>query len=154
MRDEVVAAVALVSLSLLCGGCVERKMLIRSEPSGAPAWVDEQRVGTTPVDVPFSHYGRRRVRVGPKRDATGRVEFVAAERVVEVKAPWYEQFPIDFVSEVLWPGRLVDEHEVKLVLPPASDQAHLYGEERAEDVRDQALEFRKKALTPVPELEQ
>jgi len=138
----------------VCAGCVERKLLIRSDPPGAPVWVDERRVGTTPLELHFSHYGQRRIRVGPMRDESGRLEYRAEERVIDVRAPWYEQFPLDFFAEVLWPATLKDAHKVELKLSPASGQPQLYGPQRAEQVREQAEQFRNRALSPVPELEQ
>lgn len=137
-----------------CTGCVERRMLIRSDPPGAPVWLDEQMVGVTPVELRFDHYGVRRVRIGPVRDAEGRVQRLATERMVNIAPPWYEEFPIDFFSEVLWPGTVVDVHQVALSLPPVSEQEPLYGEEQAEEVRKQAEEFRKKGSSPVPELQE
>lgn len=144
----------LILLVLLCSGCVERKLMIRSEPSGAQAWVDEEPVGKTPVEYSFAHYGRRRVRVGPLRDEKGLAQFLSTERIVELEGPWYETFPIDFFFEVLWPGTLVDRHEIELELKAASEQEQLYGVERARRIEQEAEEFRREALTPVPEEQQ
>ncbi len=154
MRKQVVVSSAFLMVFALCAGCVERKVLIRSEPSGVLAWVDEKRVGSTPVDLTFSHYGRRKIRVGPVRGSGGRIQWLAAERMVEIKAPWYQQYPLDFFFEVLWPWTMVDEHEVRIVLPAATGREYLYGVERAEEVRERAEQFKRKAFTPVPELEQ
>ena len=129
-------------------------MLVRSEPPGAPVWLDEQPAGVTPLELQFDHYGVRRLRIGPVRDAEGRLQRLATERMVDLAPPWYEKFPIDFFAEVFWPLTVVDVHQVTLSLPPASEQEQLYGEQEAERVREQAEEFRKKGASPVPELEQ
>jgi len=139
-------------LLAMCLGCVERKMVVRSEPAGAPVWIDEEAVGTTPLEHPFAHYGLRRVRVGPIRDEKGRVAYGASERVVEVDAPWFQVFPIDFFTEVLWPGKMVDTHELNFVLERQEARPELYGKESAERIRGEAEQFREKALSPVPEL--
>ena len=68
MRHYVLAAAFSSVLLLTVTGCVERKMYIRSEPGGAPVWLDETYAGVTPLEHPFVHYGVRRVRVGPLRD--------------------------------------------------------------------------------------
>ncbi len=150
MRPKV-ALLALAAALCACG-CVERRMLIRSEPPGAPVWVDEQYVGLTPVDPAFAHYGARRVRVGPIRDGLDKVRHLEQERVVEVRAPWYEKFPIDFFFEVIWPGRLVDEHEVPaFALEPAVPRTAAERSERVKQVQEEAAEFRDRALRSIPE---
>ena len=79
MKTRVAMLALLGALAACVWGCVERQMLIRWEPAGgagreaqslrAPVWVDEEYVGLTPVTYRFSHYGTRRVRVGPIREA-------------------------------------------------------------------------------------
>jgi len=137
---------ALLALCVQSTGCVERRILIRSEPAGAPVWVDERPVGTTPLEYPFAHYGTRRVRAGPIYNELGTAEYLEQERMVRVEAPWYETFPVDFFFEVLWPTTLVDEHKVTLTLPAASTEEGLYGEERAKEIRKRGERFREKAL--------
>ena len=110
MKCRVAVLGALVLAACICSGCVERKLLIRSDPPGAPVWLDEKPLGAAPVEVPFKYYGVSRLRVGPIRDAQGRVQRPAVERMVDIAAPWYEEFPVDFFSEVLWPGTLRDDH--------------------------------------------
>lgn len=68
-----------------------------------------RRVGTTPVDVPFLHYGRYRVDAwaeGCEPTTTW----------VDVDAPWYQQPGIDLFAEVLDPFHHTDRHTVSLVL--------------------------------------
>jgi hypothetical protein len=133
-------------------GCVERRLLIRSEPSGAPVWVDEVPVGQTPVDYEFAHYGVRRVRVGPLRDEQGNLTHLAAEQLVEVRAPWYETFPIDFFAEVIWPATLVDEHQAPtLQLQEAPEAGRRPTAEEVEQIRERARAYREEALREVPE---
>lgn len=139
----------LTVLVVLTTGCVERKLMIRSEPSGVPAYVDEEPVGETPVEVPFAHYGRRLVRVGPVVDEYGSVQYRQIERMTETAPPWYELFPIDFFSEVLWPGTLVDKHEVTIHLP-RSEEYTARGAEAAAEVREEAEEYRRESLSVVP----
>lgn len=129
-------------------GCVERKLLIRSDPSGAPVAIDETAVGKTPLDYEFRHYGTRRIRVGPVRDENDAVVFAASEKMVTTPAPTYQKFPLGFFWEVLWPWTVVDKHPVKFTLEPPSDE---YGEEVAKDVMKRAEDFRSKALSPAPE---
>ena len=133
-------------------GCVERKMFIRSDPPGAPVWLDENFVGVTPLERPFAHYGVRRVRVGPLRNDVDALTYREKEIDWEVVAPWYETFPLDFFFEVLWPQTLVDEHRLPLFkLAPATEEAAAQGEEHLEQVLKEATKFREQALSRIPE---
>jgi len=143
-----VLACACAALIVWNAGCVERKLLIRSEPSGAPVSIDERQVGSTPVEYEFSHYGTRRVRVGPVRDEKDAVVFAAREQMVKITPPTSQKFPLGFFWEVLWPGTVVDEHAVTVTLEPPADE---YGEDVAQDVMKRAEEFRSKAISPAPE---
>lgn len=142
----------LLALGALLAGCVERRMLIRSEPPGAPVWVDEEYAGVTPLEYGFSFYGYRGVRVGPIRDENEKVKYLERETVVQIKAPWYETFPIDFFFEVLYPGRMTDVHVLPVFLlqdvaevPPAA------GQPSVEALRQRAKEFRDTATYSIPE---
>lgn len=133
-------------------GCVERKMLIRSDPSGAPVWIDEKYAGETPLDRSFTFYGERRIRIGPVRDKSGKVEYREVERVVNVEAPAYEAFPIDFFYEVLYPLTLTDAREFPLFkLPSAVETPPQPVAAQVEEIRREAKEFRDKALRTIPE---
>ncbi len=154
MKNTGKATWAVALLLVLASGCVERKIWVRSEPVGAPVWVDEEKLDDpTPVSCAFGHYGRRRIRVGPIRDDAGRILYVATEREVEIKPPWYERFPLDFFFEALWPWTLVDEHEIEIRLKAPSELPQLFGEERAAEIVREAEAFRHKALTATPEEE-
>jgi hypothetical protein len=62
------------------------------------------------------------------------------ERIVEVRAPGYETFPVDFFFEVLYPRTLVDEHDLGLFKLPRADEApQRPGEEGVQQVRQRAL---------------
>jgi hypothetical protein len=71
---------------------------------------------------------------------------------VQIKAPWYETFPIDFFFEVLYPGRMTDVHVLPVFLlqdvaevPPAA------GQPSVEALRQRAKEFRDTATYSIPE---
>ncbi|MBM3987571.1 MAG: PEGA domain-containing protein [Planctomycetes bacterium] len=74
----------------------ERALRITSEPSQAEVRLDGSKVGTTPCEVPFEHYGVRRLTLYLPGYAT-------YSRVMEIEPPWYGQFPIDIFTEVLIP---------------------------------------------------
>ena len=146
-RHLCLVALAAIGLAVLTG-CVERKMLIRSDPPGAPAWLDEEPVGETPTEVEFYHYGTRRVRVGPVRNEEDTVVHTEAERLLHMQAPWYEVFPIGFISEVIWPFQITDRRVVEFELEPAQEEAVDTDEKAAREALDKARSFREKALSP------
>ena len=55
--------IVVMTLGLLAGGCVERKLTVVSEPEGAIVWLNDEEVGTTPVTVNFNWYGDYNVRI-------------------------------------------------------------------------------------------
>ena len=56
-------ALPLMATLLAGAGCVERTIEITSEPSGALVHLNDQEVGRTPVEVPFTFYGTYDVRL-------------------------------------------------------------------------------------------
>ena len=56
-------ALPLLAAALLAGCSTKRTLTIDSTPPGAAVWVDGERKGTTPVQVPFVHYGTFEVRL-------------------------------------------------------------------------------------------
>ena len=54
---------ALALLPLTCIGCVQRTISITSQPEGALVYLNDEEVGRTPVDVPFTFYGTYDVRL-------------------------------------------------------------------------------------------
>ena len=121
-----------VLLLPLLTGCVERKLLIRSDPEGAVVLLDEDRIGETPVEVPFVYYGTRRIAVSKKGH---RPVF----RTIELHPPWYQYFPLDFFFEVIFPFTMTDTQLVDLELRP-----HVPGSLTEEEV--DALEQRGAVL--------
>jgi hypothetical protein len=105
----VAAALALVAMP----GCVQRRMTIRSNPPGALVYVDDYQVGTTPVSTDFIYYGTRKIRLVKDGYETLTVR-------QPFPLPWYQVFPLDFVTENLWPGEIRDERVVDLAMMPAS----------------------------------
>jgi PEGA domain len=82
----------------LLAGCVERRYVITSDPPGAVVYKNGQPLGATPVDDHFVYYGKYDfvlIKEG--------YETLAVEQ--EIPTPWYEVFPLDFISEnlIAWP---------------------------------------------------
>ena len=94
-------AVAAFLLVVAGSGCVERRLIIRTNPPGALAYVDDNEVGLTPVAISPIYYGSRKIRLVKDGCETLTV-------IQSVPPPWYEIPPLDFVSETLVPGKIHD----------------------------------------------
>lgn len=108
---------ACAPLLMLASGCAaERTLVFTSEPPGASVRLDDEMVGVTPCEVPFLHYGTRRVTYYLEGSRT-------RSFLVDVRAPWYGRFPIDIVSEVLIPVGWVDRKRIHVELPSGLEPA-------------------------------
>jgi hypothetical protein len=117
--------------AILLAGCVERRYVIESNPPGAHVLVNGQPLGATPVDGHFLYYGNYNFTLIKDGYETLQVQ----ERF---KAPWYQWFPIDFLSENVWPGKIEDVRrpEPYQLMPKAAP--------RADELLNQAETFRNK----------
>ena len=61
----------------------------------------------------------------------------------ELKAPLHDWPPLDFILEVLWPGKIIDEYEWTFLLEP-------YQPPRRGDLIDSAIEMKRRTLTEFP----
>jgi hypothetical protein len=100
-----------LSIFICSGGCVRRRMTVRSNPPGATVYLDGKEIGRTPFSTNFDFYGKREFRLVKDGYATKTV-------IKPVSAPWYELPGIDFVSEVLLPGKLTDHKFYEFDLEP------------------------------------
>ena len=98
-------------------GCVLRTLTINSEPSGATVYVDNNPVGETPVTIPFTYYGTRKITL-EKTDADGKLLYERKIVFEKLSTPIYQYFPLDFFSEVVLPVDIKDEHFFTYRLDP------------------------------------
>jgi len=103
--------IAALALALVPTSCVERRLVIRTEPLGARVYVDGARRGEAPLEVPFTFYGERRV----EARAPGHRP---AARAVMLARPWWQYPPLDLVTELLLPWTIEDRHPLELKLEP------------------------------------
>lgn len=127
------------ALSLANTGCLRRRLTVRSNPPGAQVFVDDQEIGTTPCSASFVYYGTRKVTV--MKDG-----YRTETLYQRINPPWYEIFPLDFLSENVVPTELRDERivDVQLVTEEIVPQQKLL--DRAQSLRDQA---RTGTITPI-----
>jgi len=92
-------------------GCVHRRLTIRSNPVGALVYVDGVEIGRTPVSTPFVYYGTRTIRL----ELDG---YETVEEDHQIRAPWYQVPPLDFVSDNLMMREIQDERALHFNLVP------------------------------------
>ena len=102
-----------VAAALILGGCVERTLLIQSEPAGARAFVNGRSVGTTPVEVPFTWYGKHEIVLEQEGYQTHRA-------VESVDPPWWQYPVVDLVTDLLIPATLTDRRSLTYPLAPTN----------------------------------
>jgi hypothetical protein len=120
-------AIALL-ITAAIGGCVQRRLTIRSNPPGARVYVGDEEIGTTPVSTDFVYYGTRKIRLVKDGFETMVVN-------QPIPAPWYQIPPLDFISENLVPGEIRDERVVNFQLVPLQAVSSDHVLARAEQLR-------------------
>jgi len=98
---------------LAAAGCVERRISITSEPSGARVVLNDRDVGATPLEVDFTWFGVYDVRV----TKAGYEPLITSR---EAKAPLHETPPIDFFA-LLVPGTKTTHIDWHFELEPANN---------------------------------
>ncbi|MDP6557459.1 MAG: PEGA domain-containing protein [Pirellulaceae bacterium] len=117
-------------------------MTIRSNPTGALVFVDDQKIGVTPVSTAFTYYGTRKIQLFKD----GFEPQIVKQRF---SPPWYQLPVIDFISENLWPAKIRDERLVEVQMAPLQvvPNEQLIG--RADALRNNS---RLGHLTPMPNI--
>ena len=127
------ATVLLIGLAgLTMAGCVRRTMTFNTDPQGAIVHLNDREIGRTPVTVDFTWYGDYDIIYRKE----GRLAHATHHRVLP---PWYQVWPLDFVSEVLVPWEIHDHHEIPpAVLKPEPDPDPDALVQRAREMRELA----------------
>ncbi len=103
--------VALAAFSLMSLGCVQRRILIRSNPEGALVTVDRQPIGHTPVAFPFTYYGTRIIEL--EKDG-----YQSVQVKHRFRPPWYQIPPLDFIADNFWPREIRDDRLLEFPMKP------------------------------------
>lgn len=128
-------------LAVFCaGGCVQRRITVRSNPPGALVYVDKHEIGKTPCSVEYIYYGTREIKLIKDGYETLTV-------MQWIPPAWYQIPPLDFVSENIVPTEIRDERTYTYQLVPARivPANQLLG--RAENLR-RATKLENIAATP------
>jgi hypothetical protein len=100
-----------LTLCVTQSGCVQRRLMVRTNPPGALLYVDDYPIGTTPCSTNFTYYGTRKIRL--VKDG-----FETLTVMQSIPAPWYEYTPFDFVAENFVPGQIHDQRTLDFRLMP------------------------------------
>jgi len=101
-------------LAFGAAGCVDRTLLIRSEPEGADVVLDAKYVGVTPVTVPFTYGGTHEIVVMPRYRPGDDKSYRASVVIYDSDRFLFDGPGADFVVDLL-PFRFHDRQE--LVVP-------------------------------------
>ncbi len=134
----------LVAIIFVSAGCVTRTITVETNPSNALVYIDDRLVGESPVTIPFTYYGTRKIMI-EKRDDDEKLTHERTTAFEKIKAPVYEIFPLDFVSELVWPRELKDEHILTYDLVELEP---LTTKERQKKVLTNADELRQRVNSP------
>jgi hypothetical protein len=113
-RDITLSLFAAAVLSIMLAGCVERTLTVKTVPEGALVALNDEEIGRSPVTTSFNWYGDYNVRISMPG-----YETLKTHR--ELKAPWYDNFPWDFIMNNLNPKHIVDEYEWTFELQPKKE---------------------------------
>jgi hypothetical protein len=101
--------ISLLFLSLI--GCVHRRLTINSNPAGALVRIDGEDVGYTPTSVDYTWYGTREVQL--VKDG-----YETQTHMIDVSPPWYQRFPLDFISDNFLGTHIRDHRRFDLQMQP------------------------------------
>lgn len=113
----------------VAGGCIERKIVIGSRPTGALVTLNDVEVGRTPVKVPFTWYGdydivlRHQENVGTPDKPVFKRYYLHTHK--KTTTPWFDIVGIDLFAE-LAPVEFKDEQvwafEIPEVVEPTDEE--------------------------------
>lgn len=140
LSARTIAAAALALACLVpCGGCVERKLVIRTQPEGAMLRLDGVDIATpTPVELPATFDGVHHVEIV----ANG---YRAVTTTAEVPARWHDWFPLDFVAEFLWPGTIRETLAFDFKLEPYMPLAQIPTDAQMQPAREAMPDLKTRA---------
>jgi len=95
-------------------GCVERRLTINTNPSGAQVLLNDEDIGVSPVTTSFKWYGDYNIMIRKAGCETLNTH-------QKLNPPWYDYFPFDFFAQVLYPGRIVDSYQWSFELKPSTE---------------------------------
>jgi hypothetical protein len=106
-----IGILGVVAWAGLATGCVEQRYVVTTDPPGAMIVRNGQPLGQSPADDHFVYYGKYHFTIILDGYETLQVD-------QEIPTPWYEYFPLDFISENVIPWTLRDVRRFHYKLEP------------------------------------
>jgi PEGA domain len=98
-------------LAISSTGCMHRRMTVRSDPPGAMVLVDGEEIGYTPTSIDFTYYGTREVTLI-------KPGYKTLTLYQPVPRPWYQVFPLEFVTDNIALTKIRDRRDLVYTLQP------------------------------------
>ena len=111
---------------------MHRRMTIQSNPSGALVRIDGEDIGFTPASIDYTWYGTREVQL--VKDG-----FETQTQLVTFGPPWYQQPPLDFLSDNFAGTHIRDHRGYNFNLQPRKTSSSSEVIERARSLRNEAV---------------
>ena len=110
-RHAAASLVVVLLVLTFTSGCVQRRLIVRSQPEGARVTIDNQVVGHTPVPVPYTYHGTRQIMLEKDGYQTVNVK-------QRIRPRWYDRFPVSFFSNNFAFREIRDERVLDFELQP------------------------------------
>ncbi|MFN0051558.1 MAG: PEGA domain-containing protein [Planctomycetales bacterium] len=124
---------ALGLLLVTTSGCMHRRLTIRTNPPGAAVLVDGEEAGFTPTAIDYTYYGTRDITLIKDGYKTVTVQ-------QKIPTPWYQIFPLEFVTDNLALTHIRDKRDVTYNLVPEELVPTDEVLDRANSLRSNALQ--------------
>ena len=122
----------LLLIPLLQVGCVHRRVTINSNPQGALVRIDGKEIGYTPASVDYTWYGTREVQL--VKDG-----YETQTQLIDIAPPWYQRFPLDFLSDNFLGTHVRDHRRFDLQMRPRQPDIPADMIQRGRSLRSEAV---------------
>ena len=119
-------------ISLLQTGCVHRRVTINSNPAGALVRIDGKDIGYTPASIDYTWYGTREVQL--LKDG-----YETQTQFIKIGTPWYQRFPLDFISDNFLGTHVRDHRRFDLTMQPKQPDVASDVIQRGRSLRSEAV---------------
>lgn len=130
-------------MMLFSNGCMHRRLTVRTDPPGALVLVDGEEIGYSPTSFDYTYYGTREVTI--MKDG-----YKTLTTPVKLSTPWYQVFPLEFVTDNFALTKINDRREITYALAPEQLEPREFLEDRANALRSEALRTELPSAGRVP----
>jgi len=94
--------------------------------------VDGEEIGFTPTAIDYTYYGTREI-------SLQKAGYKTLTTPVKLSTPWYQVFPLEFITDNFALTKINDRRQVTYTLTPEQIEPRELLEERADNLRSDAL---------------